>query len=417
MSRSSLSQSLLDRFLRYVAVDTMSDPHIIDQRPTSCGQLELLHMIERELHDLSITDTVFDPNGYLIARIPSNLPDRVSVPTIGFMAHVDVADDVMGNQVKPRVITAYDGTDIDLNDTYQIAVAENPDLTAYIGETLVVTDGNTLLGGDDKAGVAILVTLAEQLMKPDAVKHGTVELVFTSDEETGHGMDAFDVNLLTARCCYTVDGGRRGEIEAECFNAATVEVTFHGIPYHLGAARGRMVNSISMATTFIAALPASESPEATDGRYGYYCAEEMEGTSAETQLTVYVRDFDYEGLQRRIAVLTSLGTTVENIFPGGRVSLSSTVMYRNMYEAIREDPKIMEAVWKAGEQLGLPLEQKIIRGGTDGARLAEMGIPAPNIYTGSHNLHSRFEWVALPAMEESAQLVEAITAYWAEVSD
>jgi tripeptide aminopeptidase len=417
MSQSSLSHTLLDRFLRYVAIDTMSDPHIIDQRPTSSGQLELLHVIEQQLHDLDITDTTFDPNGYLIARIPSNLPAGVTVPTIGFMAHVDVADDVMGNQVKPRVINSYDGNDIILNDTFHIAVDDNPDLKAYVGETLVVTDGTTLLGGDDKAGVAILVTLAEQLMHVDAVKHGTVELVFTSDEETGRGMDAFDVNLLTARCCYTVDGGRRGEIEAECFNAATVEVTFSGIPYHLGAARGRMVNSVSMATTFIAALPASESPEATDGRYGYYCAEEIEGTSAETHLTVYVRDFDYEGLQRRITVLTSLGTTIENLFPGGKVAISSTVMYRNMYEAIKKDPIIMEAVWNAGEQLGLSLEQNIIRGGTDGARLAEMGIPAPNLYTGSHNLHSRFEWVALPAMEESTRLAEAICAYWAGVTD
>ncbi len=417
MSQSSLSENLLNRFIEYVKIDTMSDPHIVDQRPTTAGQLDLLRLLEQELHEIGVEDTVFDDQGYLVARIPGNLSQGKQVPVIGFMAHVDVADDVMGNSVKPRIITAYDGNDIMLNSEFSIPVEKNPDLKDYIGETLVVTDGTTLLGGDDKAGVAILMALAERLVGSQAIEHGEIELIFTSDEETGGGMDAFDVKMLKSRCCYTVDGGRRGEVEAECFNAATVEVTFNGVPYHLGAARGRMVNSVSMAVSYIASLPRNESPEATDGRYGYYCAEEIEGTSAQTHLTVYVRDFDFHELERKISTLKSLGETTEKLFPGGRVTVTEKIVYKNMFDAIKKDPVIMEAVWKSGEQLNVKLIQKIIRGGTDGARLAEMGIPAPNLYTGSHNLHSRFEWVALPAMVEATLLTEQIVSYWAGVED
>ena len=417
MSQSSLSENLLNRFIKYVKIDTMSDPHIVDQRPTTAGQLDLLRLLEQELHEIGVEDTVFDDQGYLVARIPGNLSQGKQVPVIGFMAHVDVADDVMGNSVKPRIITAYDGNDIMLNSEFSIPVEKNPDLKDYIGETLVVTDGTTLLGGDDKAGVAILMALAERLVGSQAIEHGEIELIFTSDEETGGGMDAFNVKMLKSRCCYTVDGGRRGEVEAECFNAATVEVTFNGVPYHLGAARGRMVNSVSMAVSYIASLPRNESPEATDGRYGYYCAEEIEGTSAQTHLTVYVRDFDFHELERKISTLKSLGETTEKLFPGGRVTVTKKIVYKNMFDAIKKDPVIMEAVWKSGEQLNVKLIQKIIRGGTDGARLAEMGIPAPNLYTGSHNLHSRFEWVALPAMVEATLLTEQIVSYWAGVED
>ncbi|OHD29843.1 MAG: peptidase T [Spirochaetae bacterium HGW-Spirochaetae-4] len=417
MTRSPLSQNILNRFLKYVAIDTMSDPHITDHRPTSDGQIELLRLLEAELRALGIGDIVFDPKGYLVARIPSNLPKGKSAPTIGFMAHVDVADDVAGNGVKARVIDSYDGNDIVLNREYSIMKDDNPLLAGYIGQQLVVTDGTTLLGGDDKAGVAILMALAERLVADDAIGHGEVELVFTSDEETGSGMDAFDVGMLRSRCCYTIDGGERGEIEAECFNAATVEVDFQGIPYHLGAARGRMVNSVSMAVSFIASLPRSESPEATDGRYGYYCAEEIKGSSIHTHAVFYLRDFELDGLERRIDVLRSLATTTEKLFSGGKVEVNSKIVYQNMYEAIKKDPAIMDAIWKAGEKLGVKLHEKIIRGGTDGARLAQMGIPAPNLYTGSHNLHSRFEWVAVGAMEESALLVEQIIAHWAGVDD
>lgn len=415
MSNAQLSEKLLERFLRYVAVDTMSDPHVPDRRPTTAGQMQLLGMLQDELQEMGITDLTLDPNGYLVARIPSNLPKGRTAPTIGFMAHVDVADDVPGNGVNARVIESYDGKDIQLGDAAVLRISDNPSLSAYVGSPLVVTDGTTLLGGDDKAGVAILVSVAERLLSKDAVAHGEIELIFTTDEETGSGMDAFDASMLRSRCCYTIDGGERGEIEAECFNAATVEIDFHGVPYHLGAARGRMVNSVSMAVSFIASVPRSESPEATDGRYGYYCAEEISGSSARTHVVFYLRDHDMAILDRRIDALRSLADTTEKLFPGGKVDLQVKIIYQNMYEAISKDAHIMEAIWKAGERLGVPLHEKIIRGGTDGARLAQMGIPAPNLYTGSHNLHSVYEWVAVPAMTESALLVEQIAAHWAGV--
>ncbi len=229
----------------------------------------------------------------------------------------------------------------------------------------MVTDGTTLLGSDDKAGVAILMSIVARLMEKNAVPHGEVEMIFTSDEETGAGMDYFPVKQLRSRCCYTIDGGVKGEIEAECFNAATVEVDFIGVPYHLGAARGKMVNSVSMAVSFIGALPRNESPEATDGRYGYYCAEEIRGASAHTHVVFYLRDFDLNALKRRVAVLQNLANTTEMLFPGGKVTVSEKYIYYNMYEAIKKVPDVMKAIHAAGERLGLPLQEHIIRGGTD----------------------------------------------------
>lgn len=413
MERTALADDILQRFLRYVAVDTMSDPHVTDRHPSTEGQMELLTMVSCELSDAGVVDQVLDPNGFLVARIPSNLSSAVPVPTIAFMAHVDVADDVPGNQVKARVIDSYDGGDIRLDAGISITTSENSELRQYAGQTLVVTDGRTLLGSDDKAGVAILVSVARMLAGHSTIPHGEVEFVFTTDEETGHGMDLFSTELLRAVCAYTVDGGNRGEVEAECFNAATVELDFTGIPCHLGAARGKMVNSVTMAVSFLSMLPASESPEATDGRYGYYSAQEIAGTGERTHVVCYVRDFEASGLERRVANLQNLAKTVERMYHGGSVDMHVSYVYRNMFEAIRKDARIMDAVRDAARKIELPLNERIIRGGTDGARLAEMGIPAPNLFTGGHNLHSTREWAALSAMVDSAELVGSIIEWWA----
>jgi len=405
-----MKEQLVKRFLRYVGFDTMSDPHNTKSRPSTANQMELLRVLQQELVQMGISDLTLDPNGYLIARLPAT----VEAPPIGFMAHVDVADDVMGNGVKPRLIEQYDGQDIVLANGLVLSTKENQELIAYKGEQLVVTDGTTLLGGDDKAGVAILMSVAAKLASDPSAKHPEVEFIFTTDEETGRGMDAFDISLIRSTVCYTVDGGSRGSVEAECFNAATATVDFYGIPYHLGAARGRMVSSLAMASWFISALPRSESPEATDGRYGYYHAEEISGTSAHTHVVVYLRDFDKQQLQRRIDVIKGLASTAEQLFVGGKATVDVQVVYENMYETIKKNPKVMDAVWQAAQELDIKLHQDIIRGGTDGARLAQMGIAAPNLYTGSHNLHSVYEWTAVSAMEESARLVEGIIAYWAK---
>ena len=302
-------QEVLDRFLRYVQVDTMSDESIADKKhPSTPGQWDLLRMLEGELKDLGLKDVVLDEYGYLLARLDAT---EQGLPSIAFCSHVDTADDVDGNHVRPRIVENYDGKDIELNDEYSIVAADNPELARYVGSTIITSSGDTLLGCDDKGGVAEIMTAVSYLVKHPEVKHGEIEILFSPDEETGCGMDFFDASRLHAKALYTVDGGTRYEVELECFNAATVKVHFSGVSYHLGAARGRMVNALTMASAFINAIPQAESPEATDGRYGYYCAQNASGNATDMDVTVYLRDFDYDGLVRRIEVLESLGRTIE----------------------------------------------------------------------------------------------------------
>ena len=405
-------QEVLDRFLRYVQVDTMSDESIADKKhPSTPGQWDLLRMLEGELKGLGLKDVVLDEYGYLLARLDAT---EQGLPSIAFCSHVDTADDVEGNHVRPRVVENYDGKDIKLNDEYSIIAADNPELARYVGSTIITSSGDTLLGCDDKGGVAEIMTAVSYLVKHPEVKHGEIEILFSPDEETGCGMDFFDASRLHAMALYTVDGGTRYEVELECFNAATVKVHFSGVSYHLGAARGRMVNALTMASAFINAMPQAESPEATDGRYGYYCAQNASGNATDMDVTVYIRDFDYDGLLRRIEVLQSLGKTVELLYAGGKVSVDSKISYLNMGEAAKKDPWAVEAIFKAGKALGQPLHTEIIRGGTDGSRIAQIkGIACPNLYTGGHNYHSRFEWAALDAMNDSVALIIEIARQWA----
>ena len=405
-------EEVLDRFLRYVQVDTMSDESIADKKhPSTPGQWDLLRMLETELKGLGLTDVVLDEYGYLLARLEAT---DEGLPCIAFCSHVDTADDVDGNHVKPRVIERYDGKDIVLNEQCTIKAAENPELAKYVGSTIITSSGDTLLGCDDKGGVAEIMTAVSHLVKHPEIKHGEIEILFSPDEETGCGMDFFDASRLHAQALYTVDGGTRYEVELECFNAATVKVHFSGVSYHLGAARGRMVNALTMASAFINAIPQAESPEATDGRYGYYCAQNASGNATDMDVTVYLRDFDFDGLQRRIEVLESLGKAIEMLYDGGKVSVDAKISYLNMGEAAKKDPWAVEAIFKAGEALGQPLHTEIIRGGTDGSRIAQMkGIACPNLYTGGHNYHSRFEWAALDAMNDSVALIVELARQWA----
>lgn len=405
-------QEVLDRFLRYVQVDTMSDESIADKKhPSTPGQWDLLRMLEGELKGLGLKDVVLDEYGYLLARLDAT---EQGLPSIAFCSHVDTADDVEGNHVRPRVVENYDGKDIRLNDEYSIVAADNPELARYVGSTIITSSGDTLLGCDDKGGVAEIMTVVSYLVKHPEIKHGEIEILFSPDEETGCGMDFFDASRLNAKALYTVDGGTRYEVELECFNAATVKVHFSGVSYHLGAARGRMVNALTMASAFINAIPQAESPEATDGRYGYYCAQSASGNATDMDVTVYLRDFDYDGLLRRIEVLKNLGKTVELLYNGGKVTVDDKISYLNMGEAAKKDPWAVEAIFKAGKALGQPLHTEIIRGGTDGSRIAQIkGIACPNLYTGGHNYHSRFEWAALDAMNDSVALIIEIARQWA----
>ena len=405
-------QEVLDRFLRYVQVDTMSDESIADKKhPSTPGQWDLLRMLEGELKGLGLKDVVLDEYGYLLARLDAT---EEGLPSIAFCSHVDTADDVEGNHVRPRVVEKYDGKDIKLNDEYSIVAADNPELARYVGSTIITSSGDTLLGCDDKGGVAEIMTAVSYLVKHPEIKHGEIEILFSPDEETGCGMDFFDASRLHAKALYTVDGGTRYEVELECFNAATVKVHFSGVSYHLGAARGRMVNALTMASAFINAIPQAESREATDGRYGYYCAQNASGNATDMDITVYLRDFDYDGLLRRIEVLENLGRTIELLYVGGKVTVDSKISYLNMGEAAKKDPWAVEAIFKAGKVLGQPLHTEIIRGGTDGSRIAQIkGIACPNLYTGGHNYHSRFEWAALDAMNDSVALIIEIARQWA----
>ena len=402
---------VLERFLRYAVVDTMSIESLADKKhPSFEGEWDLLRLLEGELKGFGLTDVCLDEHGYLLARVPAT---DAGLPAIAFSSHVDTADDVDGNHVKP-VVNDYKGGDIKLKNGLVIEAATNPELPQYAGSKIITSEGDTLLGCDDKGGIAEIMTAVSYLVKHPEIKHGEIEVLFSPDEETGFGMDFFDAKRLHAKAFYTVDGGERYVIEEECFNAATVKVHFSGVSYHLGAARGRMVNALTMAASFITALPQAESPEATDGRYGYYCAQNASGNATEFDVTLYLRDFDYNNLMRRIEVLKSLGKTIEALYYGGKVTVDAKVSYLNMGEAAKKNPKAIDAIFEAGKVLGQPLRTEIIRGGTDGSRIAEMaGIPCPNLYTGGHNYHSRYEWAALDAMNDSVALIVEIIKQWA----
>ena len=404
-------EEILERFLRYAVVDTQSIEAVADKKhPSFEGEWDLLRLLEKELRELGLEDIDLDGHGYLLARLPANAE---GLPAIAFSSHVDTADDVEGNHVRP-VVNDYKGGDIVLKNGMVIEAATNPELPQYAGSKVITSEGDTLLGCDDKGGIAEIMTAIAYLVKHPEIRHGEIEVLFSPDEETGYGMDFFDATRLHSKAFYTVDGGERYVVELECFNAATVKVHFSGVSYHLGAARGRMVNALTMAAAYITALPQAESPEATDGRYGYYCGQQASGTATDMDVTFYLRDFDYENLLRRIDVMKKLGTAIEAIYNGGKVTVEDKISYLNMGEASKKDPKAVDAIFQAGQELGQPLRTEIIRGGTDGSRIAQiLGIPCPNLYTGGHNYHSRFEWAALDAMNESTELILGIIRQWA----
>jgi tripeptide aminopeptidase len=410
----NVKDDLKSRFLRYTVVDTMSDEKLAEtQHPSSKNQLDLIKILEKELIELNIADVSVGEEGTLVAHIPSNVS---GAPCIGLMAHVDTADDVTGNGVKPQVIENYDGKDIPLGSTNRVIKRkENSELDNYIGSTIFTSDGTTLLGADDKAGVSEIMCIAKLLVENPDIKHGEVEIIFTCDEETGCGMDAFPYDRINCDYCYTIDGGTRYEVESECFNACKVSIDFKGVSYHLGAARGKMVNALTMATIFVNNLPQAESPEATDNRFGYYCPLELNATNDEAHLVVYLRDFDLSEIERRENVLQNLAKMVESLYPGGKTTVKIKRQYFNMKEISKKNPKVLESIYEAGRRLNQPLFESPIRGGTDGARMAnEKGIPCPNIYTGGHNYHSYYEWCSLDAMEDALKLILEILKIGAE---
>jgi tripeptide aminopeptidase len=406
---------LLDRFIRYASIGTQSSRAKASQKtPSTDCQWELIRLLEKECRDLGL-DAAADERGFLIARLASNLPARMKgkVPCIGFMAHVDTASDVPGSPVRPRVHENYDGAAIALNGV-TIDPAENPALLRYKGDTIITSDGTTLLGADDKAGVAAIMSAAAYLLAHPEIPHGEAEFIFTPDEETGMGMDHFPLEKIRCAAAYTLDGDGEGTVEAECFNAWKTEAYFSGKVIHIGHARGRLTNAVSMAARFVDMLPASESPEATDGMFGYYCPMNIKGTLEEAVVEIFLRDFSEKEITRRRAALKAFAAAVEQAFPGGRVRLKEEEQYRNMKNAFQKDARILTYLDRAVRETGIEPVHKSIRGGTDGARLSEKGIPTPNIFMGGENFHSRTEWVSLSVMARAAQTVVNLARIWAE---
>lgn len=399
--------SLRDRFIRYTAFDTQSDPEKCGiARPTTPGQEVLQRQLMKELEEFGL-EVYYGEEKVVMGRLEGNAEGTV----IGFMAHVDTADDVAGNGVKAQLISSYDGCDIILKNGTVIKADEDQDLALYKGREIITSDGTTLLGSDDKAGVAIIMEAIKYLTEHKEVKHGPVEVYFTPDEETGSGMSMFPYSRMKSSVCYTVDGGRADEIESECFNAATVKIRVKGVSIHLGSARGKLVNALTIVSQIVSALPQAESPEATDGRYGYYCPLDMKGSATEAELSVFIRDFDIDSFKHRIECVEKLASAIGAIYRGS-VEIDTAVSYHNMAEANKSNPKALESIFESGKKLGFDLYEEIIRGGTDGARLAETGVPCPNLFTGGHNLHSLKEWVSVDAMNKSANLVLGIIDYW-----
>jgi tripeptide aminopeptidase len=409
---SVLGDLIVPRFLRYVRVWTTSDRRVINT-PSTAGQWELARALVQELRDLGIPDVELNNHCYVIARLPATA-GKEGVPTVGFMAHLDTSSDVPGRDVKPILEKNYAGALINLAGGLCLDPATEPDLAAHRGRDLIHADGTTLLGADDKAGIAILMAMLEYLVRCPEVAHGPMEIVFTPDEETGKGLAEFPREKIRAVACYTLDGGPLGELEAECFNAYKADIEFKGRAIHVGTARGILANAVAMAASYTSMLPRSESPEATDGYYGYYCPMEIRGDLESAHLELFLRDFEQEGMERRLAALESFARTVEAQFPAGTVSVKPELQYINMKEKIRQRPEVMEFLCKAFVKAGVEARLKPIRGGTDGSRLTELGIPTPNIFTGGRNYHSRLEWVSVDEMAAACRVVIELVRVWAE---
>jgi len=409
-----IEQRVLERFLRYVRIDTTSNGHS-KSSPTTPGQLELARVLVGELEQLYLPAVELDEAGFVFARVESNLKGSAAQPPeIGFIAHLDTSDAVPGKNVDPRIHEKYDGKVIELEEGVVLDPGEYPELGKYKGQTIITSDGTTLLGADDKAGLAEIMTAVEYLVRHPEVPHGRIGICFTPDEEQGLSMQRFPMDKISAKYCYTFDGAGEGAIEAECFEGYRADLRFLGKSIHTGVARGKMVNALEMAARFLNLLPGAESPQATDGRYGFYFPLEISGGIEETTLVIYLRDFEETEVQRRAAALESMARAVEAVFPRGRVEIKVEKQYANLHRYLQSVPQVLTFLEQAIRATGLEPEYKIIRGGTDGARLSELGVPTPNVFTGGHNYHSRQEWAALPAMVRAVHTAVNICRRWAE---
>lgn len=404
--------TVVDRFLDYVKFDTQSD-ELTNMTPSTPGQMIFAQHLEKELRAMGLDDITLDDNGYLMATLKGNVDKQV--PTVGFIAHLDTSPDMSGKHVAPRIVENYDGNDIVLNAAKGIVLetAKFPELLDYKGQDLIVTDGNTLLGADDKAGIAEIITAVDYLIKHPEIKHGDIRIAFNPDEEIGQGAHKFDVSLFNADWAYTMDGGEIGELEFENFNAAVAKVTFKGRNVHPGYAKHKMLNSIRVANQFAIMLPRWETPEHTEGYEGFYHLISIEGTVEETVLTYIIRDHDRDRFERRKKELEHLTRKINNEFPDC-VSIEIKDQYFNMREKIEPVMHIIDTAIQAMKNVGVAPKVQPIRGGTDGAQLSFKGLPCPNIFAGGLNFHGRYEFVPIPSMEKATQVIIEIARLVAE---
>lgn len=414
-----MKQKLIERLTRYVKVDTQADPNS-ETFPSSMKQFDLQKILLEELKALGVADAELDDNCYLMATIPSNIPSDHpafgKVPTIGFVAHVDTAPDVSGANVKPQIIENYQGGDIVLPGDTSIVIteAENPNLKSCIGHTIITTDGTTLLGSDDKSGVTGIMQMAEILLADSSILHGDIRICFTPDEEIGQGTKYFSIEKFGAKYAYTLDGDMPGELNKETFSADACTIRAFGRDIHPGTAKDIMVNSIRAIADVIARMPRNMAPETTEGYEPYIHPHTLEGSISKSELKILFRDFKTEGLAVQKKIMEDIVAEVQALNPKTKIEMEVKVQYRNMFDTLEQNPEVLDNLWEAAVRAGAEPYWKPIRGGTDGSRLTEMGLPTPNIYTGGQNFHARTEWVSIDGLQKAVETVIELCKLYVE---
>lgn len=398
-----MKKEILERFLRYVSYDTQSDPNS-ETYPSTAKQLLLLNDLTEEMLSLGLQDVEIDEYGYVMGTIPAT-PGREADDVIGFISHVDTAPDMSGAGVWPQIVENYDGNDIALGEKYTLSPSEFPELAGLKGHTLITTDGTTLLGADDKAGVAEIMSAAAYLMAHPEVEHGKVRIGFTPDEEIGAGVDHFSVERFGAKYAYTMDGGIEGELEYENFNAASAKIVIEGRNIHPGYAKNKMVNALQVASDVNMMLPLWERPENTEGYEGFFHLVGFTGTVEQASMEYIIRDHSFEKFEQKKELITKIVASINTRFDHPRITLTLKDQYYNMRKMVEPHPQIIERAFRAMERAGVKPVVRPIRGGTDGSRLSYMGLPCPNLFTGGMNFHGRFEYCSLDTMERAVMTI------------
>jgi len=405
--------SVVQRFLRYVRYDTQSEEGS-ETYPSTEKQKVLLELLVKELKELGLADAAMDEHGYVMATLPGNVEREV--PVIGLIAHVDTSPEVSGAGVNPQLHPDYDGGPIRLNDQYTLTPEQSPELLDNRGNTIITTDGGTLLGADNKAGIAEIMTMVERLQADPSIPHGTLRIAFTPDEEIGAGTKHFDVEKFGAKYAYTVDGESPGEVENETFCADSATLTVTGINVHPGYAKDKLVSAIKAASRFVELLPGDMTPETTEKREGYIHPVSIEGGVEQVTVKFILRDFDEEPLRAQRKIMAGIAEKVKAAYPRIELDLSYSESYRNMRFVLDDHPNVLEHALEAVKRAGLEPRLNLIRGGTDGARLSFMGVPTPNLFTGGHLFHSRFEWIAVEGMLQAVDTLIHLVQIWGQAT-